>query len=74
VTGEHTVLLKVKTHNTATLEDLIRTVRLIEGVTRTETMVVLSTHTERTQIGFYNEESEPEPGNGKRHRHVSGRN
>src|SRR5580704_7293972 len=50
VTGEHTVLLKVKTNNTATLEKLIRTIRLIDGVTRTETMVVLSTHTERTQI------------------------
>ena len=44
------MLLKVKTANTATLEELIRTIRLIEGVTRTETMVVLSTHTERTQI------------------------
>ena len=50
VTGEHTLLLKVKTDNTSTLEELIRTIRSIEGVTRTETMVVLSTHTERTQI------------------------
>jgi len=52
VTGQHTLLLKVKTHNTATLEDLIRMIRSIEGVTRTETMVVLSTHTERTQISL----------------------
>jgi Lrp/AsnC family leucine-responsive transcriptional regulator len=50
VTGEHTVLLKVKTHSTATLEQLIRTIRLIDGVIRTETMVVLSTHTERAHI------------------------
>ncbi|MGH7934641.1 MAG: Lrp/AsnC family transcriptional regulator [Candidatus Binataceae bacterium] len=70
VTGEHTVLLKVKTHNTASLERLIRTIRLIEGVSRTETMVVLSTHTERTQIAVhYNEDSQDAGGNGKRHRH-----
>lgn len=68
VTGEHTVLLKVKTHNTASLEQLIRTIRLIDGVTRTETMVVLSTHTERTQISVYQEDSQEAP-NGKRHRH-----
>ena len=68
ITGEHTVLLKVKTHNTASLEQLIRTIRLIDGVTRTETMVVLSTHTERTQISVYQEESQEAP-NGKRHRH-----
>lgn len=68
VTGEYTVLLKVKTRNTSTLEELIRTIRLIEGVTRTETMVVLSTHTERTQIAVEGEEH-AEPGNGRRHRH-----
>jgi Lrp/AsnC family leucine-responsive transcriptional regulator len=72
VTGEHTVLLKVKTGNTATLEKLIRTIRLIDGVTRTETMVVLSTHTERTQITVSNEEPH-ESGNGKRHRHAAAR-
>ena len=70
VTGEHTVLLKVKTNNTATLERLIRTIRLIDGVIRTETMVVLSTHTERTQISVSAEESQQESGNGKRHRHT----
>lgn len=73
VTGEHTVLLKVKTRNTSTLEELIRTIRLIEGVTRTETMVVLSTHTERTQIAVHGEEHS-EPGNGRRHRHGHGKN
>jgi Lrp/AsnC family transcriptional regulator, leucine-responsive regulatory protein len=74
VTGEHTVLLKVKTHNTATLESLIRTIRMIDGVIRTETMVVLSTHTERTQICVDRPESRDEAGNGKRHRHAGARN
>ena len=69
ITGEHTVLLKIKTANTSTLEELIRTIRLIEGVTRTETMVVLSTHTERTQITVAAEGPPGEPGNGRRHRH-----
>jgi Lrp/AsnC family leucine-responsive transcriptional regulator len=50
VTGQHTMLLKVKTQDTSSLEGLIRQVRGIEGVARTETMVVLSTHTERTQL------------------------
>lgn len=53
VTGQHTLLLKVKTANTASLEELISKIRSIEGVDRTETMVVLSTHTERTQISLH---------------------
>ena len=52
VTGEHTLLLKVKTKNTNTLEDLLSRIRSIEGVDRTETMVVLSTHTERTNVAL----------------------
>ena len=52
VTGEHTLLLKVKTQNTSSLEELIRRIRSIEGVARTETMVVLSTHTERVQLAL----------------------
>lgn len=47
VTGGHTLLLKVKTVDTTALEELISHLRSIEGVARTETMVVLSTHTER---------------------------
>ena len=47
VTGGYTLLLKVKTANTTTLEEVISHLRSIEGVARTETMVVLSTHTER---------------------------
>lgn len=52
VTGQHTFLLKVKTANTSSLEQLIRAIRSIEGVDRTETMVVLSTHMERTQVAL----------------------
>jgi Lrp/AsnC family leucine-responsive transcriptional regulator len=47
VTGAYTLLLKIKTANTTTLEELISHLRSIEGVSRTETMIVLSTHTER---------------------------
>jgi len=52
VTGAHTLLLKVKTQNTSSLEELIRCVRSIDGVVQTETMVVLSTHTERQQLSL----------------------
>lgn len=47
VTGSYTLLLKVKTSDTSTLEQLISHLRAVPGVARTETMVVLSTHTER---------------------------
>ena len=50
VTGRHTLLLKVKTQNTSSLEDLIRRIRSLDGVVQTETMVVLSTHTESLQL------------------------
>jgi Lrp/AsnC family leucine-responsive transcriptional regulator len=50
VTGEYTLLLKVKTANTHSLEQLISRVRALDGVARTETMVVLSTHTERMYV------------------------
>ncbi|GIW42572.1 MAG: AsnC family transcriptional regulator [Candidatus Binatia bacterium] len=50
VTGEYTLLLKVKTRDTASLETLIQRIRKVPGVSRTETMVVLSTHTERVQL------------------------
>jgi Lrp/AsnC family leucine-responsive transcriptional regulator len=52
VTGEHTLLLKVKTRNTQSLEALIRVLRSIEGVERTETSVVLSTKVERPGISI----------------------
>ena len=50
ITGMHTLILKAKTRNTSSLEELISRIRSIEGVVRTETMVVLSTHTERFQV------------------------
>ena len=56
VTGAHTLLLKAKTHNTETLERLIDRIRGVEGVSRTETMIVLSTGTERTRIALSSED------------------
>jgi len=50
VTGAYTFLVKVKTDNTASLETLLRAIRKVEGVERSETMIVLSTHTERWTI------------------------
>ncbi|MEO8605539.1 MAG: Lrp/AsnC family transcriptional regulator [bacterium] len=47
VTGGYTLLIKVKTADTSSLEEVISHLRAIDGVARTETMVVLSTHTER---------------------------
>ena len=73
VTGQHTLLLKVKTANTSTLEELIRRIRSIEGIDRTETMVVLSTHTERGLISVHPNDDSHEPANGRRHRHGAAR-
>jgi Lrp/AsnC family transcriptional regulator, leucine-responsive regulatory protein len=75
VTGEHTLLLKIKTDNTSSLERLISTIRSIEGVSRTETMVVLSTHTERATISVGAADDSDVTGNGhgnghtRKHRH-----
>jgi len=71
VTGEHSLLLKIKTGNTSSLERLISTIRSIEGVSRTETMVVLSTHTERATISVGAADESEGAGNGhsRRHRH-----
>ncbi|HXJ32881.1 MAG TPA: Lrp/AsnC family transcriptional regulator [Candidatus Eisenbacteria bacterium] len=59
VTGAFTFLLKVKTANTSTLERLISKIRSIDGVARTETTVVLSTHIERVQLGLEPEDTVP---------------
>jgi Lrp/AsnC family leucine-responsive transcriptional regulator len=59
VTGGYTLLLKVKTRNTSSLESLISRIRSIEGVERTETMVVLSTHTERSQLAIVGRPESP---------------
>jgi len=68
VTGEYTLLLKVKTANTSSLERLISRVRLLDGVARTETLVVLSTHIERAQLALHSREPEtaPQPKRGRR--------
>lgn len=50
VTGEYTLLLKVKTANTQTLEELIAQLRTVRGVSRTQTLVVLSTHREGLRL------------------------
>ena len=50
VTGGHSLLLKVKTHSTSSLEGLIDRIRSTPGVARTETMVVLSSPIERTAV------------------------
>ena len=52
VTGGHTLIVKAKTWSTDTLEALIERIRCVEGVTRTETMVVLSTAAERPSIAL----------------------
>jgi Lrp/AsnC family leucine-responsive transcriptional regulator len=53
VTGEYTLLLKVKTANTSSLERLITQIRQFDGVARTETIVVLSTLAERMHLGLH---------------------
>jgi Lrp/AsnC family leucine-responsive transcriptional regulator len=60
VTGAHSLMLKVKTRSTETLEELIERIRGLGGVARTETMVVLSSHFERARIAF-SAVDEPEP-------------
>jgi Lrp/AsnC family leucine-responsive transcriptional regulator len=52
VTGAHSLMLKVRADDTEGLERVIDSLREIEGVTRTETMVVLSTHAERTRLAL----------------------
>src|SRR5881628_2181055 len=59
VTGGYTILLKVKTGNTSSLERLISRIRCLEGVARMETMVVLSTHTERVQLALHPQGTPP---------------
>jgi Lrp/AsnC family leucine-responsive transcriptional regulator len=52
VTGVHTLMVKVKTENTQSLEMLIEQIRGLEGVSRTETMVALSTQAEHQRIAL----------------------
>jgi len=66
VTGQHTLLLKVKVDKTSGLEELIRKIRSIEGVSRTETSVVLSTYTEGMWLDLKEKKEEVEPEKGHR--------
>ena len=50
VTGRHTLMLKIRTKDTASLHGLISALRELPGVDRTETMIVLDTKVERTRI------------------------
>ncbi len=59
VTGEHSLLLKVKTRNTKSLEGLISRLRSIRGVERTQTSVVLSTPVERGQLSVSAADARP---------------
>jgi len=70
VTGSYSLLLKVKTANTSSLERLIRSIRGLTGVAQTETLVVLSTQTERTQLALHPAAA----GNGRRTRRSGDRN
>jgi Lrp/AsnC family leucine-responsive transcriptional regulator len=65
VTGEPTLLLKVKVDNTSTLEELIRRIRSIDGVSRTQTSVVLSTYTEGVWIDLKEQPKPVEPAKGQ---------
>jgi Lrp/AsnC family leucine-responsive transcriptional regulator len=61
VTGLHSLLLKAKTRSTVTLETLIERIRSLEGVSRTETMVVLSTQAERFTLPLDEVDTPVEP-------------
>jgi len=50
VTGAHTLMLKVRVEDTAALHALIGRLRELEGVARTETMIVLDTKLERQRV------------------------
>ena len=52
VTGAHTLMVKIKTENTESLERLIERIRSLAGVARTETSVVLSTYAERPRVAL----------------------
>jgi Lrp/AsnC family leucine-responsive transcriptional regulator len=47
VSGESAMLLKVRTHSTQTLEQLLERIHAIEGLTGTRSYVVLTTYLER---------------------------
>ncbi|MEE9167007.1 MAG: Lrp/AsnC family transcriptional regulator [Candidatus Neomarinimicrobiota bacterium] len=50
ITGEGSHMLKVRTHDTSSLEALLRELQSWPGVIRTHTMVVMSTFKEETHL------------------------
>jgi len=50
ITGEGSHILKVRTHDTSSLESLLRDVQSWPGVIRTHTMIVMSTFKEATSL------------------------
>ena len=48
ITGEGSHILKVRTHDTSSLESLLRNIQSWPGVIRTHTMIVMSTFKEAT--------------------------
>ncbi len=59
VTGRHTLMLKVRARNTEALEQLIASIRSVDGVQRTETVVVLSTYLERSGVAIELDSAQP---------------
>ena len=68
VTGPYSLMLKVKVEDTEGLERVIDRLREVDAVEGTETMVVLSTQTERTRIPLPAPDSLPRRRRGGRHR------
>lgn len=50
ITGEGSHILKVRTHDASSLEELLREIQSWPGVSRTHTMVVMSTFKEDTKL------------------------
>jgi len=50
ITGEGSHILKVRTHDTSSLESLLRAIQSWPGVIRTHTMIVMSTFKEATSL------------------------
>lgn len=62
IAGEDCYLIKIRTATNKDMEKLLRRIRLIRGVARTRTTIVLSTELERPTIEVPSvEEEEPEP-------------
>ena len=50
ITGEGSHILKVRTHDTSSLESLLRNIQSWPGVIRTHTMIIMSTFKEATYL------------------------